>query len=1126
MRLADTYSINVRYQRATRIDNDLSEDFFPGLVFHGTAENTLRTLGKQYAEGRQRAFTVTGPYGTGKSTVALLLAGYLHHDQKLRKAATNCVGAKFDKELSQHLNVNKGWLIVRVVGGIGNPIVAMWLAIQKALTEHPATKGLAKKYKVPSKAPSSSELEACTEKLFKELSGKVDGVLFMLDEMGKTVEHFIRHDKDNAFDMQFFQNFVELFSGKNALFIGFLHQAFGEYAKSRGKAIQEEWSKIQGRYSDLNYNVSEDETVALIAQSIESKSGRSEVWANNKVKKVCKNLQRTTLRESKVLHNRLEGCFPLHPSVALLLGPISKRSFSQNERSTFSFLNSREPNSFHSFLEEHDGTSHDTYQLFHLWDYLESNLEHHIISTIDGHAWVVAREAIVRTSNHSGHLHRQVIKTIAMLNLFGRHLGMYASDDVLGSVFDHVDPKELEECLQDLKQQSTVTFRKHLNAWAVFEGSDFDLEDFLELQRSRLQHDDTWTTVLEYQQFTIAKRHYHEKGTLRWLEQRIALTVEEALAEKWKSKQGAFGSFLLLADETSDSSAKLEEFSNKHKNCAVGVSQDIEPLKSAARELLALQQIVKDTPELQHDPIASKEYEVRYGNATKELDHAYEKTFNNAQWWFDGAKQPIASLNVIASSIADEVFPCTPQIFNELINRKKPSGTSNSARRKLMEQMISFSDEENLGLNEGFPPEKAIYLSCLKQTGLHTKQSNGEYSFVRPEGSESKNLQLMFNATEEMINESSELVTLADIYKMWEEKPYGLTSGLCPVIALAYLMSRDEELAYYDKDSTAQYVYIPEIDNEFVNKMMRAPKEVGVRYFEVSGVKHHYIHSFARIASDKLKKETTPKALNVARNIVTFVHTLKPWVKSSREIDPGVKKFRDAVLRANDPYKLLFEDLYDIFNLKNISSDVDADKLLDSSLSRAIEQLRTKHDDMLNSYKKILNDELGEFTPDLVERCQKVLEVSGDSSLRNFSRQLAQCLGCGNRWLEKLIGIVSSTPDKDWNDSVLARGRQELFNFCQNFIRVETYIAASQGKNSSTAKSIALVVSGGDQPQQFVRQVNISEHRSQAVEQLKSKLGSLLDKHSEEEKTIVLHELLQQCLIPHKSNKDTSEAGN
>ena len=95
MRLSDTYSINVRYQRATRIDNDLSTAFFPGLVFHGTAENTLRTLGKQFAEGHQRAFTITGPYGTGKSTIALLLTGFLHHQKAFRDAASAAMKEAF-----------------------------------------------------------------------------------------------------------------------------------------------------------------------------------------------------------------------------------------------------------------------------------------------------------------------------------------------------------------------------------------------------------------------------------------------------------------------------------------------------------------------------------------------------------------------------------------------------------------------------------------------------------------------------------------------------------------------------------------------------------------------------------------------------------------------------------------------------------------------------------------------------------------------------------------------------------------------------------------------------------------------------------------------------------------------
>lgn len=1116
MRLADTYSISVRYQRATRIDNDLSADFFPGLVFHGTAENTLRTLGRQFAEGKQHAFTVTGPYGTGKSTIALLLTGFLHHETAYRDAAKACIKKKVSKELDGYFHVNKGWLIIRAVGGVESPLVTMWKAVHAALEDHPETAKLAKSYKLPKVAPTEAKLKQMIIKLLAEVKGKVDGVYFMLDEMGKSLEYFIKHD----LDMQFFQEFAEAFQNSTTpcFFVGFLHQAFSAYAHTRSKAIQDNWSKIQGRYSDLLYNVSEDETVALIAQSIESKSDRTEKWHNTLVTKVCKNLQRAKLRDSKVLHDRLEGCFPLHPSVALLLGPISKRRFSQNERSTFSFLNSREPNSFHDFLDEHSDGGSASYRLYDLWDYLESNLEHHIVGTNDGHAWMVASEAIVRVGNNGSDIHRQLIKTIAILNLFGRTIGMYATDNAVKAAMDHIDPKELSKYLDDLKQQSAITFRKHLSAWAVFEGSDFDLEGLLELQRDKLNFDDSWTSVLEYQQFTIAKRHYHKKGTLRWLDQRIALTTDEVMQDKWTAKHGAFASFLLIANESDVN--KLSAFSKTHTACAVGISNEIEPLKAAALELWALQLIVKDTPELQHDKIAAKEYEARYGNARKELDDAYNKAFNDSQWWFDGERLPNDSLNVIASQIADSIYPHTPEIFNELINRKRPSGTSNSARRKLMERMIEFAGEENLDLNEGFPPEKAIYLSCLKQTGLHAKQKNGDFGFVVPQSKDSRSLQRMLEATEEMINGSSDLVTLADIYDMWESKPFGLTSGLSPVIALAYLLSRDEELAYYDKDSTAQYVFIPEIDDEFVNKMMRAPKEVGVRYFEVSGVKHHYIHTFARVAGNKLDREISPQALSVARPIVTFIHQLPPWVKNARLADGPAKRFRDAVLKANDPYRLLLEDLYTVFEMGSAQSEKDSDILLDNALNSAIDQLRSMHEEMLNGYKKIIEAELGLLDDDLIDRCNKVKEIAADYRLQAFAQRLGQCSSTNERWLESLIGLVASAPAKDWNDSILARGREELFEYCQRFKRVETFIAAGSEDNQGKTKSIALVVGTGGQAEEYVRQVSITDNQAQQVKDLKSKLSEVLGDHKTENhdlKALALQEALQELLSPYEA---------
>ena len=778
-------------------------------------------------------------------------------------------------------------------------------------------------------------------------------------------------------------------------------------------------------------------------------------------------------------------------------------------------MNSREPFSFHNFLDEHDDKNNTSYRLHHLWDYLESNLEHHIIGTNDGHAWTVASEAIVRTSHHASDLHRQVVKTIAMLNLFGRTLGMYATDTALKSALDHVDEMLLEKCLEELRVQSTITFRKHLSAWAVFEGSDFDLEALLEEQKENLAFDDGWMSVLAYQRFTIAKRHYHECGTLRWIDQRVALSVEAAAKGGWKKRDDAFASFLLLINESEGSEARLAKFSKENPHFIVGVCRDVEPLKLAARDLWSLQLMAKDTPELMHDKIAAKEYEVRKANAEKELDRTYDQAFSNSFWWSNGETVEASSLNVIASLVADQMYPCTPKVFNELINRKKPSGTSNAARRKLMERMVEYADQKNLGLNDGFPPEKAIYLSCLKQTGLHTLTESG-YGFVIPTQSGAGSLRTMLEATEVMINTSAGLVTLADIYTMWEEKPYGVTAGLAPVLALAYLLCRDEELAYYDKDSTAQYVFIPEIDDEFINKMMRTPKDVAVRYFEVSGVKHHYIHTFAKVAGCKLEREILPQALSVARPIVTFVHQLPAWVRNAHLPDGPAKKFRDAVMKANDPYRLLLEDLYTVFGMDDAKSEEDSDKLLDNALNGAIDQLRSMHVEMLNGYKKILTAELGELGEGLVQRCARVKDVAADYRLQSFARWVGRCTASDERWLESLISLVAAAPAKDWNDTILARGREELFEYCQRFKRVETYtVAGGAVEESSRSQSIALIIGTSSGAKEYVRQVTITPKQSDDVHTLKAKLLKILQEHDADDlKAIALQEALKDVLNP------------
>jgi len=90
-------------------------------------------------------------------------------------------------------------------------------------------------------------------------------------------------------------------------------------------------------------------------------------------------------------------------------------------------------------------------------------------------------------------------------------------------------------------------------------------------------------------------------------------------------------------------------------------------------------------------------------------------------------------LTELVSIATDEIYPYAPTVQNELINRRYLSSAAAAARRSLIEAMLLHSQEERLGLN-GYPPERSIYESVLRQSGIHRQNERDEWEFARPSG--------------------------------------------------------------------------------------------------------------------------------------------------------------------------------------------------------------------------------------------------------------------------------------------------------------------------------------------------------------------------------------------------------
>jgi len=333
--------------------------------------------------------------------------------------------------------------------------------------------------------------------------------------MGK----FLEHAATGGADVYFFQQLAEAASrsGGRLIIVGILHQAFDDYAHRLAREVRDEWLKIQGRFADVPINVAGEEQIALIGRAIEADTPATirPIAAG-----IAEAIQRNRPGTGAHLADELAACWPLHPVVACLLGPLSRRRFGQNQRSVFGFLNSAEPRGFQEFLRVTPATGGRTYEPALLWDYLRANLEPSILASPDGHRWSLAVEAVERCEARGGDLdHLQLVKTIALIDLFKERSGLLPSADVLAHALPSLTTPRLTTMLNQLAAWSIVIFKKYLAAYSIYAGSDFDIdaavgEAFARMTGidfARLRH-------LAMLQPILAKRHYHATGALRWFD--------------------------------------------------------------------------------------------------------------------------------------------------------------------------------------------------------------------------------------------------------------------------------------------------------------------------------------------------------------------------------------------------------------------------------------------------------------------------------------------------------------------------------------------------------------------------------------------------------------------------------
>ena len=473
-----------RFQRSIRLDTDLDDPLaLQGFVCPPTFVHALTTLSQQVKGAGHGAFTWTGPFGGGKSSLAVVLSALLSVPGAKRKRAMSAIGSPA-KDIVDALKPGRlGYRSLAIVGRKQDCAELIADALKRD--------GLIRK-PIDTQSDNGAALLETLVRIAKR--PKHAGLVIFIDEMGKVLEAA----SQGRGDLHFLQELAEIASRsqRRLIVIGILHQAFGEYTGRLARRTRDEWMKVQGRFVDIPLATLADEQLALLSQAIAVPKPPKACQAPARtLAAIIKNNRAAT---DKKLASYLAGCWPLHPVTACLLGPYSRRRFGQNQRSIFSFLNAAEPHGFQQFLSH--ASRKETYLPAMLWNYLRDNLEPSILASPDGHRWSTAVEAFERCESRGGTAeHLMIAKTIAVIEQFREHAGFYPSKDVLRIATPAIAATKRAKVLKDLEQWSIVVYRRHLGAYAIHSGSDFEIETAIDEERNQ-------SIVLDYMRIREVSR--------------------------------------------------------------------------------------------------------------------------------------------------------------------------------------------------------------------------------------------------------------------------------------------------------------------------------------------------------------------------------------------------------------------------------------------------------------------------------------------------------------------------------------------------------------------------------------------------------------------------------------------
>jgi nucleoside-triphosphatase THEP1 len=874
--------------------------------------------------GANKSFNLIGNYGTGKSTFLWALEKNLNKEKIFFNNLNTTDGSVVDYEFIKIIGENNSLLNV-----------------------------LGKELKISGAVDNSKILEVLEKRRKKALKNR-RGIVLVIDEFGKFLEYASKNQSaDELFLIQQISEWVND-DANESYFIITLHQNFLSYGSSLSNQDKLEWEKVKGRFVDLVFNEPVEQLIYFASKKLKEFSIPKKSESN------FKNLLRLIQNSKLVSHNKLvneELSNSLYPldwlSSNVLVNSLQR--YGQNERSLFSFLNDDTDYSIKKLKE-------NFYSVSNVYDYLVNTLSFEINSSDNPHRaqWLTTFRALERAELvfENDYLKvSEVIKTIGLVNIFSKVGGLF-DKGFITNYFNLSRGFDVLPILDKLEKVGIIRFYKHSNKINFLEGTDLDLEQELITISREINPNFSITNEIKTLvdlPVLLVKRYSFETGTRRFFEYRVFesyLDLNEA--------EGVIDGYINLVFDD----IKVSDIKKKSKEFTSNIFVMYKNSSQIRNEVLTILKFGRLIEKYSEDANAKKLLYSENKFHLQQLENlVINQLFNNDinVWINNGKTESVVSKHKLyewLTQICYNIYEKTPVFNSELINKQFLSAPINTARKYLIRSLLKYEHEANLGFpDEKFPPQKAIYISLLKESEIHQKNKKlGYYELNKP--SKKSNLYNLWVDSEAFLNSSlSNKRNLLEFYELLQASPYKLKKGFIDFWIPIFLIAKKEDYALFHINGG----FIPFITEDTIDLIHKKPQDFLIKSYDVSGLKVNLLESYkelVQIGGDSNSKGTQSTFLSIFGNFLRFQRGLNNYTLKTDKLSSKAIKLREAIMASKDPEDALF-NLFPTalgFHSIAIKEDVEVLNSFTIHIQDAIREIRNAYDELLNRIEKVIVD--------------------------------------------------------------------------------------------------------------------------------------------------------------------------